>query len=562
MAHPAPITTSKPNSEPSLERCGRSIIAGKPAPEPSADAGRLTLTFKALNPETLKELPAKFLSATPVEAEEACRRAWAAHHALVGRTSAQRAEMLERYADALMLIGDALAQVGSDESGFGPVRIIAERDMVVAGARMAARLLREGDCLEVTIETAEPNRRPMPRPDIRSMNRAIGPVALMGPATSPVLLGCGGLDTISALAAGCPVVYKAHHMHPATEELVGIALTRAIAASGLPTGMYSLLFAASSKQAELVASLVANPSIRGIGFQGGRENGLAILSLAQARPDSVEFFGVFGSVNPVVILPNALTAATARIASDIGQSIVLAGGMGCTRPGLIIVRKSAEVEHLCRGIAGVFDGCERASLRSLAMLAQYNKALDGLRSAPGVSTAAGTIGSPKGGSALRAEPVLLRAPAQLLIETGRLHSEIVGPAAVIVVCENDLEFIASVDRVQGALVGTLWASQGDAAMLARVEASLAHRVGRLVYNGSALGVQMGEASVYSGPWPSATSAASGIGVRAIKRWMRPFCVQNATDAVVPPELRIANPLAIRQRVCGEWRTGPVADEAA
>lgn len=503
--------------------------------------------FAAMDPIAGQALVPSYHDATPAQIDAACAAAGAAAAAFAATTSAQRASLLRAIADGLLQLGDELLQRYGDETALPRARANAERGRTVGQLLQFAALLDDGAWVEARIDRAEPDRQPQPKPDLRSMLVALGPVAVFGASNFPLAYSVAGGDTASALAAGCPVVVKGHPAHPGTSELVGAMIAACVQKLGLPPGTFSLLH---GRLPATGARLVQHPAIRAVGFTGSLAAGRALCDLAAARPQPIPVFAEMGSMNPVVVLPQALAARGPQIAAQLAASATLAMGQFCTSPGLVAfvdgpgddAFEAALRQHLAASSAGpavhttIRGNYERA-------LAEVVKLPVEVRARAGGASAAATAVC----------PTLLAARADVVLAHERLRSEIFGPAMLVVRCRDRAELLALVATLHGHLTATMHGDGDDFAAFAEVAAELRQRVGRLIANGVPTGVEVCPAMVHGGPWPAASDARfSAVGTTSIRRWVRPACWQDWPNDQLPPELQDDNPRRIRRMVDGVW----------
>lgn len=536
---------------------GRSIVAGQPAPEPrSVDPGSV---FRGIDPASGRELPTPFIPATPEDIDRAGWQAWQAFFAMGQRSASDRAALLERIADGLASMGEALIAAATDETGLGPARLVSERDRTINTLRMFADVVRDGSWVQASIDTAQPSRRPVARPDLRRMLRPLGPVAVFGAGNFPLAYSTAGGDTASALAAGCPVVVKGHPGHPGTGELAARAVADAVAKLGFHPGTFSFLHGGavgSPRDFAIGEHLVRHAAIRAVGFTGSFSGGMALARVAAARPDPIRVFAEMGSVNPVFVLPDAAETQTQAIAERLAGSITNSNGQMCTCPGLIVGVRSSGMEALVRALAAALEATPAQPMLNRRVLAAYARRVGETARTAGVEVRAGTLPETPAPGAdapgpLRCSPVLLRTTGAVFLKSPALHDEIFGPAAIAVVCESEEELFQAAAAIHGSLTGTIWATGADTPAATRLHQVLEQRVGRLIYNGVPTGVEVCASMVHGGPFPATNQPhATSVGPLSIRRWCRPVCYQNAPDEMLPPELRAANPLRIRRMVNG------------
>jgi len=502
-------------------------------------------SFSALDPNSGEPLAPSYQEAGDEQVARACQAANDAAAPFAATPPEVRAALLRKIGDGLRELGDELVERVHRETALPEARVEGERARTVLQLQQFAALIEEGSWVDARIDHADPKRTPQPKPDLRRMAVALGPVAVFGASNFPLAYSVAGGDTASALAAGCPVVVKGHPAHPGTSELVGRIVHEAVRALSLPAGTFSLLHGRSH---ELGAQIVRHPAIQAVGFTGSHQGGRALFDLAAARSQPIPVFAEMGSANPVVVLPRAMAARGVRIAEQIAQSATLAQGQFCTSPGLVLWLHGEGAENfsvalrerLCNAPAGptvhptIRHGYERAlaDVGGLPVEVERSKASAG----SGVSEVC---------------PVLLRATPEAVVDNERLRSEIYGPAVLTVACRTDDELRRVVDSLHGHLTATVHGDGDELAQHRDVLDALRRKVGRLICNGVPTGVEVSPAMVHGGPYPAASDARfSAVGTSSIQRWVRPACWQDWPHDLLPAELRDDNPREIRRVVDG------------
>lgn len=501
-------------------------------------------SFLAYDAESGAPLPYRFFPATGEEVRAAAVAAVAAFPEYRSIALSRRAAFLEKIAAEIDLLDDNFIRIVMTETGLPEARIRGERLRTSNQLRLFGAVVRRGDFLGARIDTALPDRQPLPRPDIRQYRIPIGPVAVFGAANFPLAFSVAGGDTASALAAGCPVVVKAHSSHPATSELVAAAVTRAVARCGVPAGVFGMLFGDSSG-----ASLVSCPEIKAVGFTGSLRGGRALASIAAARPEPIPVFAEMSSVNPVVLLPGSLRERSAAIAAGLAASVTLGAGQFCTNPGLIICIEGVETDYFCRQLAAEMASCPAAVMLNRAISGNYRNGVSRLLQLPGVALLTGKIPDND-----RAVPCLFRAPAGLLAQPDKpLEQELFGPATVVVTVRDRSELLSTITALSGQLTASLFVSTDDIPDCSPIVAALETRVGRVILNDFPTGVEVGDAMVHGGPFPATSdSRSSSVGTLAIERFLRPVCFQGYPNQMLPEALQNSNPLGLRRLVNGQW----------
>jgi 2,5-dioxopentanoate dehydrogenase len=519
---------------------GRSLVAGQPVEHHGH-------TFKAADPATGTTLEPAFVEASNADVDRALLEAERAF-ATFGRAPAEdRAALLEAIAAEIEALGDVLIERARAETGLAPERLIAERGRTCGQLRLFASVVREGSWVDARIDTAIPDRKPAPRPDVRRLLVPMGPVAVFGASNFPLAFSVAGGDTASALAAGNPVVVKAHEAHPGTSALTASAIVRAVARTGAPAGVFSLLH---GRGPEVGLPLVRHPLARAVGFTGSLRAGRALSEAAAARPDPIPVFAEMGSVNPVFVLPGALGERGAAIAEGFVQSMTLGVGQFCTKPGLVFAPECAALEGFREALSDRIARTTPGTLLHAGIQRNFDAGLRDVRGIRGVTRLA-SAPEPDTTSAATAAAQLYATDAARWLDESSLMHEVFGPFALFVSASTVGELEAVASRLEGQLTATLHATPEDLAAASGLVAALTRKAGRLVFNGFPTGVEVCHAMHHGGPWPSTTDARfTSVGTAAILRFARPVCFQNAPPALLPPELQDANPREIWRLVNG------------
>jgi NADP-dependent aldehyde dehydrogenase len=463
---------------------------------------------------------------TTEEVDRLCAAALAAAPALEGMGRERRAALLGALADALEARREDVVAVADRETALGPTRLGGELTRTCYQLRLFGEVLLEGSYLEATIDHA--GDTPMgPRPDLRRMLLPIGPVAVFGASNFPLAFSVPGGDTASALAAGCPVVVKAHGSHPATSQLVFDVLVAAAREAGAPEGTLGLVHGVQAG-----ADLVAHPAIRAVGFTGSVNGGKALLAIIEQRPDPVPFFGELSSLNPVVVTPRAAQERAQEVATGLVGSFTLGGGQFCTKPGLAFVPAGPDGDALVGAMAEAIQGTGAPVLLNEGIATAYDRISDGLAGVPGVEVVA--RGSGPDGEGFQAQPLLLQTSAAELPQ--EVTEECFGPVSVVARYEGEKELFAALDAMPSSLTATVLRGAGETELPLAVSQELRGRAGRLVYDAYPTGVAVSWAQHHGGPWPSTNSQHTSVGTTAIRRFLRPVTWQGAPAEVLPEEL--------------------------
>ncbi|ENB9662587.1 MULTISPECIES: aldehyde dehydrogenase (NADP(+)) [Pseudomonas] len=499
-------------------------------------SGNGDVLLNSVDAHTGEPLPYAFHQATGDEVEAAVQAAEAAYPAYRSTRPAQRAAFLDAIADELDALGDDFIQHVMRETALPEARIRGERSRTSNQLRLFAEVVRRGDFYAARIDRALPQRTPLPRPDLRQYRIGVGPVAVFGASNFPLAFSTAGGDTASALAAGCPVVFKAHSGHMLTAAHVAAAIDRAVASSGMPAGVFNLIYGAGVGEA-----LVKHPAIQAVGFTGSLRGGRALCDMAAARPQPIPVFAEMSSINPVIVLPQALQARGEQVAGELAASVVVGCGQFCTNPGLVVGIRSAQFERFVQTLLARMADQGPQTMLNAGTLRSYQNGVQHLLAHPGIQHLAG---QPQTGN--QAQPQLFKADVSLLLNGDPLlQEEVFGPTTVVVEVADAQQLTEALRHLQGQLTATLIAEPDDLVAFASLVPLLERKAGRLLLNGYPTGVEVSDAMVHGGPYP-ATSDARGtsVGTLAIDRFLRPVCFQNYPDALLPDALKNANPLGI------------------
>jgi NADP-dependent aldehyde dehydrogenase len=500
-----------------------------------------------MNPATGAALEPQFHEALDAEAARAMEAAAAAFEDYRQRAPQERAQFLERIADGIEALGDALIERANAETGLPVARLTGERARTCGQLRLFAQAVREGSWVDARIDTALPDRQPLPRPDIRRMLKGVGPVVVFGSSNFPLAFSTAGGDTASALAAGCPVIVKAHRAHPGTAELVGGAITRAAADCGLPAGVFSLLHGGG---ATIGMTLVRHPAAAAVGFTGSRAAGRALFDAAAARERPIPVFAEMSSLNPVFLLPEALATRGESIAQGLFNSFTLGVGQFCTKPGLIFAARGAATDRFVHTLATLVEAAPAGTMLTADIRAAFEAERAQLLAADGVSRLAVATASVDAGRT-QAVPSIAVTDAGHFLAAPELATEAFGPFTLLILVDGMEQMVACTRALDGQLTATLHATAADLAQAGALLAAAERCAGRLLINGFPTGVEVSPAMNHGGPYPATTDVRhTSVGTAAMLRFARPHCYQGYPDALLPPELRNANPLGIQRLVDG------------
>jgi NADP-dependent aldehyde dehydrogenase len=497
--------------------------------------------FHALNPQTGEPLEPAFHSAAPGEVDEAAELAHAAFASYSRLSGKARAAFLRRIADGLDAQRQPLAERAHLETGL-PVapRLLGEVGRTSGQFRMFAGIVEEGSWVRARIDPALPDRQPAPRPDLRSMLRPLGPVAVFGASNFPLAFSVAGGDTASALAAGCPVVVKAHPAHPGTSELTAAIVAEAVAHQGLHPGVFSMIFDAGI---EAGSALVRHPHIRAVGFTGSLRAGRALMDLAAARPHPIPCFTEMSSGNPVFVLPGALRNGPAALAKTLFGSFTLGSGQICVKPGILLMPDSPETPAFLAELRTLVEQSQPFTMLTAGIAREYGR-LTGARAGKVCLTAEAPEADSPG---WRTRAKIFSAGLDELLADPSLAEEIFGPDTLLVSCPSSDDLLRAAAALDGHLTATVIGDEQDLEANRELVWLLEQKAGRLVCNGVPTGVEVTHAMVHGGPYPATSDPRfTSVGGLAIDRFARPVCFQNFPQSLLPEELQDANPLGIRR----------------
>ena len=513
-------------------------------------------TFRAYDPASNRELDTAFHEATEAEAAEAVEMANAAHASYRAQPPEAIANLLDQIASGLEEAGDELLARAHLETRLPQARLIYERNRTTGQLRMFASLVREGSWVDARIDLADPARTPIPQPDLRRMLVSLGPVVVFGASNFPLAFSICGGDTASALAAGNPVVAKAHPAHPGTSEMAARVIQEAIRKNAMPPGVFSMV---QGTRPELGLALVRHPMTCAVGFTGSLVAGRALLDAAAARPSPIPFFAEMGSLNPVFILPGALKAQPSELAQKLAGSVTLGVGQMCTKPGQIAAIKSPELDLLVQKLADLTASTPLSAMLYSGIAERYRDGLLQRSQLAGVRFANAAVPKEteiRGGATVSAAVLVSDSPS--FFKNSTLSQELFGPATLVTECESreHLEEIAR--KLEGQLTVTIHATEEDLREYTSLISVLREKAGRMIFGGVPTGVEVKPAMHHGGPYPATTDPRfTSVGPAAILRFARPVCYQDCPQQWLPPELKDENPRGIFRLVNGEWTRAAV-----
>lgn len=508
-----------------------------------ASTGRVK--FKTFNPKENKENDVFFSEASEAEIEMAVELATTAFKAFRSISGIKKGEFLNQIANEIEALGDELIKTYCSESGLPEGRAIGERGRTIFQLRTFANLIKEGSWVEATIDTADLNRTPIPKVDIRKMLIPLGPIVVFGASNFPLAYSTAGGDTAAAFAAGCPVIVKSHPMHAGTGELVASAIINAAEKTGMPNGVFSNL---NSSGIEVGVKLVKHPQVKAVGFTGSVGGGRALYNLASQRPEPIPVFAEMGSVNPVIILPSATKNKGNEWAKTYAGSITLSSGQFCTNPGLILGIKGADLTNFIQKLSEEIVKIEPACMLHPNIIGAYETKKASMQKQEGLETTASFSDEIAANFGRQA---ITTVEGATFLKNTALHQEVFGPFSMVVQCENTQQLEEIITNLEGQLTGTVLAENGELENYGKVISALQNRVGRIIFNGVPTGVEVCAAMVHGGPYPASTdSRFTAVGINSIKRWVRPFSFQSWPNNLLPDELKNENPLKIFRVIDG------------
>jgi NADP-dependent aldehyde dehydrogenase len=507
--------------------------------------------FVAVNPATGAALDPPFFSASAEDVDAAANLAQDAFSIYGRLPGKQRGALLRRIADTVEAKAAAIIERARLETALPEARLQGELARTCNQLRLFAGVVEEGSWVSARLDSADPARKPQPKPSLRSMLEPLGPVAVFGASNFPLAFSVAGGDTASALAAGNPVVVKAHPAHPGTSELVGLAIRESVRALQLPEGIFSMLF---DSGIDVGVSLVQHPAIKAVAFTGSFAGGTALMKLAASRPEPIPCYSEMGSANPVFLLPKAFAKHAAAVAAGLQGSFTLGAGQFCTKPGVVFVPQSESTASFEQELRERVEATGLQTLLTRRIASTYATSLEKRVSAGKARVIArGAKDAAEKNSAATAQAVLLGTEFAEFLKDEELSKEIFGPTTLLVSYGAREELLEAAARLEGHLTATIHGEEDEIKEFADLVQILSLKVGRIIFNGYPTGVEVSHAMVHGGPFPATSDGRStSVGSMAIFRFARPVCYQDFPDAVLPEALKSANPLGILRLVDGEF----------
>jgi 2,5-dioxopentanoate dehydrogenase len=507
-------------------------------------------TVRSFSPIKGEELAEEFYTLNKNDIKRIEEKAVSAFNEFSKTSREKRAQFLETIADEIMNLGDELLERTHLETGLPMGRMQGERGRTVGQLRFFASIVRKGEYQENVIDNADPNRSPIPKVDIRRKMQAIGPVLVFGASNFPFAFSTAGGDTASALAAGNPVIVKAHNSHLGTNDMVSQAIITAVKKCNMPDGTFSTYIDLSH---EVTSDMIISPAIKAIAFTGSLNGGRAIFNKAATRNDTIPVFAEMGSINPVIILSKAIKKRSETIAETLAGSISLGCGQFCTNPGLIFLEKSAESESFLKELTEKLSNVQAQSMLNKTIYNSYCEGSDTLSKTTGVTELTLKNNASANDKKLEVTARLFLTDSKTFINTEKLQEEVFGPSSLIIQCENKDEMQKAIHKMHGQLTGSIIAEEEELLSNPSLLDALVNKVGRIIYNQAPTGVEVCSAMQHGGPYPASTdSRFSSVGGNAIMRFLRPVSYQNFPQSILPEELIDENPEKMIRLVDQEW----------
>jgi NADP-dependent aldehyde dehydrogenase len=503
--------------------------------------------FNAVNPSKGEKLQPDFKEATLQEVNEAARKAADAFQEYRKIDGDRRADFLERIAENIENAGNDLIRRCCEETGLPEARITGERGRTINQLKLFAGYLREGSWVNARIDLSDPERKPLPKPDVRSMQMALGPIGIFGASNFPLAFSVAGGDTASALAAGCTIIVKAHPAHPGTSEFVGNAIRKAILECKMPDGTFSMVHGQSN---EVGLAIVKNKHIKAIGFTGSYNGGKALFDAAARREEPIPVYAEMGSVNPVFILPGAMKAKSSEIAEGLTASITLGVGQFCTNPGLVITEECLSTEVFYKELSDSVSKTEAGTMLTKGIHEAYEQGRINMSKQSGVrQIAKGKDGTEE----FNVSASVYQVNSPDFLTNDGLEDEVFGPSSLVISAKDNKDLISIALKMKGHLTASLFATEEELDNYKDLIHILEQKVGRLIINGFPTGVEVCHAMNHGGPYPATTdSRTTSVGTASIYRFTRPVCYQNFPDHLLPEELQQTNPRKVWRLYNGEW----------
>ena len=502
-------------------------------------------TIKTFNPRTGNFLAQEHVISTPEELNQKVTDAQLAFMVYRNTSGNERAILLETIADEIETVKEEILGIATLETGLPSGRIQGETGRTLGQLRLFAEVAQEEFWVEASIDTALPDRQPLPKSDIRKCLVPLGPIAVFGASNFPLAFSTAGGDTASALASGNPVIVKAHNSHLGTHQCICDAISRALERCNLPKGIFSSII---DEDYELGAALVQHPGIKAVGFTGSFNGGAALLDLVSKRKEPIPFYGEMGSINPIVLLPSALEDP--KMVPTLIGSINMSVGQFCTNPGLILAIEGEAAQHFCSKMTDAIQQTLGEVMLNRTIYDKYEASISEISSKKSYTLLGqGT----KAQGALSVQPSLALTSGEKFLTHPKMAQEIFGPYSLVVLCEHQEELAEILMQIEGQLTLSFMGEETEFEEQEHLIALAQEKAGRIIFNGVPTGVEVGHSMIHGGPFPATTAPNStSVGADAIKRFARPVCFQDAPQSLLPMALQDENPLKIFRKINGKW----------
>ena len=501
-------------------------------------------TFQAVNPSSGKNIDVNYAMSSADEVADACNLANKAALQMAQFSGDRKAEFLNTLADGIGGIVDELVTTMTAETGLPEPRVRAETGRTTGQLRMFAKLVKDGNWVDARIDRAKPDRQPLPKPDLRTMLRPVGPVAVFCASNFPLAFSVAGGDSASAWAAGCPVVVKAHHAHPGTALIVGNAVVDALKKSNWPEGAFSLLF---GEGRTIGQALVRNKYIKAVGFTGSRSGGRALFDIANDREDPIPVFAEMSSVNPIFVLPGMELEQIEGFTSGLMGSATLGVGQFCTNPGIVFHPSGDFGVQLKSSYIEKMKSVDVCPMLHRGIRDAYYEGINGLMNCDGVTMEYGTGENAGSEGTSYAGPCVLSASVSDFLKDPAMMEEVFGPSTLLISYDEPSQLLEVASKLEGQLTATVFGTEEDLSTEEFLISHLEMIAGRILFNQFPTGVEVCEAVVHGGPYPATTdSRSTSVGTGAILRFARPVCFQGFPDKWLPNELKETNPLGLER----------------
>lgn len=504
--------------------------------------------YRAINPATGAALEPDYFWSTTADVDAAAQLAWKAFAEYSQWPAKRRADLLRRIAELMEANANAIVERGTQETALPAARLQGELARTCFQLRLYGEAFVNGISVGARIDHADPNRKPQPKPDVRSMLRPIGPVVVFSATNFPLAYSVAGGDTASALAAGCPVIVKPNQGHLGLSEIIARLVLQAAREAGAPEGIFSMIYGSGR---EVGIALVKHPLMKAVGFTGSRSGGRALMDAAAARPEPIPVYAEMASINPVFLLPSALKANAENLATGLHGSVTLGVGQFCTCPGLVFADQGGATDTFLQKLEGLMSATPPGTMLTPDICASYQKGVEHFTRTWGVRRAASVAVTESTGSQAGAA-LFVTVAETFLKEQQALMEEVFGPSTLVVQCNSRMQMLEAARNLEGQLTATIHGTPEELAENRELISILETKAGRLVFNGFPTGVEVCHAMTHGGPYPSTSDGrTTSVGTRAAERFMRPVSYQNFPEAALPNELKESNPLKIPRLVDGK-----------